>query len=195
MIGRALVVLLWVLLLAVGCLVIHLRQPESVSARAVESPCPTTDPSISETWVATRALPMNTRLDPEGVKWPGTQTTPSPIDLVGQFLGCSVPAGQPILAKYLRPVPEFPPVPGRVPYVLSPQDQPALIQVLNAGSVVDVWHDARPLLREVRVLAVTCGDKSRADCVLVLDLPVGDADVLARSDSRKLLLFVRRIRE
>ncbi|MBI4591575.1 MAG: hypothetical protein HY725_22345 [Candidatus Rokubacteria bacterium] len=181
-------------MLVVGSLVIQWRQSENASVGSGETPCDTITPPAGGAWVATRTLPMNSRLECADLKWMGTQAAPDPTDLVGRFLGCAAAVGQPVLAKDVRLAPEFPPVKGRVPYVVSLQGQPALAQVLNAGSVIDVWHDARPLLREVRVLAVICGDKSTAECVLVLDVSAPDAEKLARSEAKKLLLLIRRSR-
>jgi len=139
---------------------------------------------------------MNSRIVETDVVWNGAQpAAPAGSQFAEQFTKCAIAARRPILKEDLRPVPVFAPAVDRFPYFVSLELQSALANVLDAGSLVDLWHDGTPLVREARVAAVVCGTQPPSDCAVVTDVSMADAQNLLRSDPKKVRVIVRRIRE
>jgi hypothetical protein len=146
-----------------------------------------------QTYVAAHDLPVNYRIGRVDLRWDsGVEGAPDPIRFVGKFMGCALRAGQPVMSADLREAPEFPLIPGKVPYLVPLRGQPTLSRVLNAGSIVDLWHDFRPLLRQIPILAILCPDGSVADCTVVIDVSARETDELTRADPKKLRLLIRK---
>jgi hypothetical protein len=82
---------------------------------------------------------------------------------------------------------------GRIPYSLSLDHDPRLIDALNAGSVLDVLNGGEPLARGVNVLAVQCGPGMplpARSCYAILDALPDEAARLRSADAAATVVMV-----
>lgn len=180
--GNVVLVMTWVATLLLGHSVIQWRQGKT--------------PIISTNgdWQVTGNLPTNFRLGKDDLKWSGASGGVEPTELQGRFLRRDVSAGEVVSSKDVSPAPVFPPLPGHLPFVFDMKQHSPMAQVLNTGSVIDLWRDMEQVLQNVLVLAIICSAKPTEDCFLVLDVTESDAGKLKTLDPKHLRPIVRRMR-
>jgi hypothetical protein len=182
--GKVLLLMTWGGTLLLGHLIIQWRQAETPIM------------PISGDWQVTSNLPVNFRLGKDDLKWPGATGGVSilPTELQGRFLRRDVSAGEAVSSKDVSLAPEFVPVPGHLPFVFDIKQHAPLEQVLNTGSVIDIWCEMDQVLQNVFVQGIICSGKPNEDCFLVLDVAEVDAHKLKALDPKHLRPIVRRIR-
>ncbi len=105
---------------------------------------------------------------------------------LGKYLACPVRAGDPLVLEELWALPLVRPSAGKSAYLLPLANHAGLESNLDVSSQIELFENAKPLLRQVPVLAVQCDPVGPPNCIAVLDLSASDGQLLSRVDTTKL---------
>jgi len=189
------VALIWVGLLAAGAVWIR-RHPATKPAASSAPASGCLDASSKKGlpgFVSKRTLEVNHRIGEADASWSAPAHGARKDDLLGRYSACAVRAGDPIAVDEVRLLPALTYSAGRVPYALSLAHDDRLVDVLNAGSVLEVREGERPLARGVKVLAVQCGPgmpPPAGSCDAILDALPDEAARLASANAAAIKVTI-----
>jgi hypothetical protein len=94
--------------------------------------------------------------------WPNHRIVPADLEpypaagspLAGRYVGRPIGRHEKIRPDRLRDAPAIRPALGKVPYFLALKPEWKLADALNVGSVVALWDDSEPVVRDANVLAI-----------------------------------------
>jgi hypothetical protein len=93
--------------------------------------------------------------------------------LINRYSACPIRTGEVVIAEELWRLPRIGGSTGRLAYPLSIGSDPRLVETVNAGSRVDLWHGSQLVGRDISVLAVVCSQLAQSqgtDCWAILDV-------------------------
>jgi hypothetical protein len=128
---------------------------------------------------ATRHLPRNHRVRPVDIERPADLAgslywyLPRNDQIEGMYMKKSVEMGRPIRVDDVQAWPDLVPPKCCSTISISLQNQPLLVELLNAGSQVNLCPQAADCIASTRVLAVLCG-KQQPACYAILEVSKGD---------------------
>jgi len=138
-------------------------------------------------FTAKHVLPENYRIGKADLDWISESGKGLPQqDFLGKYTAKKVAAGGAVTVEDLRTQPAIESAADRETALLPLNDHHDLIEVLNAGSKVNLFDDNHLLLQQVPILGLKCDSPEESNCAAIMELNRNEAQLYAHSTPGKL---------
>jgi hypothetical protein len=204
-------IVLWIVVLGAGVGIIAFRSHRTSAATSPQSSTATSNDSCrllrdvknsrTSGFRVRRALGRNHRLLPddfvrakaESANAAKAKAAPAKAPPPSGYLRCSLAMNDELDSSDVIAEPVVTTTLDRPPYLISLRGQPALAELLDVGSRVDVWRGSKPIGLDLPILAIWCGESGIASCSAAVGAPDSVWRQLANSDTSTRRLIVRRL--
>jgi hypothetical protein len=139
----------------------------------------------SSAFVAKHTLPENYRIGNTDLDWNSdTGKSLHERDFRGKYTAKEIAAGGAVTVGDLRIVPAIKSGANREASLLPLNNQPELIEALNAGSKVNLFEDNQLVLKQVPILALLCDAPAGSNCTAIMDLDRNEARIYAHVSAK-----------
>ena len=136
-------------------------------------------------FAAKHALPENYRIGKADLDWSSDSgKSLSEQDFLSKYTAKEIAAGGAVTVGDLRILPAIKSAANREASLLPLNSHPDLIEVLNAGSKVNLFEDNRLVLKQVPILALLCDPPGGSNCTAIMDLNRDEAQIYARGSEK-----------